>query len=91
MKKKKSLFTNKSHIFAANIFLPLSKGVSDLVQWVAHVAVTLEEVEDGLSKDLEGEAHVTEVVEAVEHPDTEVLPLGILPWFCVILTWENYT
>ena len=49
-----------------------------LVQRVPHVAVRLEEVEDGLAEDLEGEAHVAEVVEAVEHPHTEMLPGGVL-------------
>ena len=54
------------------------KAVCDLIEGVADVAVPLEEVEDGLAEDLEGEAHVPEVVEAVEHPHTQVLPGGVL-------------
>ena len=78
---EKPLSTNENNNKTTHfqqVYFRRSLWVSHLVERVAHVAVTLEEVEDGLPEDLEGEAHVAEVVEAVEHPDTEVLPLGVL-------------
>ena len=42
------------------------------------IPVSFEEVKNGLAKDLEGEAHVTKVVEAVKHPHAQVFPLGVL-------------
>ena len=56
----------------------LISDVADLFKRVRHVGVALEEVEDRLAEDFEGEAHVAVVVERVKHPDAEVLALRIL-------------
>ena len=52
--------------------------VADLLKGVANVAVALQKVEHGLSKDFEGETHVAIEVEGVEHQDTEMLAGGVL-------------
>ena len=52
--------------------------VAHLLERVRHVRVALQEVKDGLAEDLEGEAHVAEVVEGVVHPNAEVLALRVL-------------
>ena len=52
--------------------------VAHLLERVRHVRVALQEVKDGLAEDLEGEAHVAEVIEGVVHPNAEVLALRVL-------------
>ena len=52
--------------------------MSDLIKRIGHIVIALEEVEHRLAQDLEGEAHVPEVVEAVEHADAQVHSVGIL-------------
>jgi hypothetical protein len=49
----------------------LESNVSNLLNRIPDVVVVLEEVKDRRTQDLEGETHVTMVVEPVEHRDTK--------------------
>ena len=52
--------------------------VPHLLEGVSHVRVALQEVEDRLAENFEGEAHVAKVVEVVVHSNAQMLALRIL-------------
>ena len=55
----------------------LVRNVSDLLEGIGDVAVTLEEVKDTLPEHLERQTHVAVVVEAVKHPDAQRTTLRV--------------
>lgn len=51
-----------------------------MIQWIGIVIIVFQEVEDTQTQHFECDAHVSVVIEPVQHPDTQMLPFWIL--FC---------
>lgn len=49
-----------------------------MIQWIGVVIVVFEEVEDAEAEHFESDAHVSVVIEPVQHADTQMLSFWIL-------------